>query len=135
MALNLFDRTVTSGIVFQAATGEFRVSSPSPAFSATGDRFSTLIAKAQSNQFQRFSNPRLFTPIESNRVTSIFKIPAKNQRANTVGFEAEFTNVDFARTTWMAFYDGNGCSIRKLYFLPENRGLSFGGTIVKDSKS
>lgn len=132
MPFNFFDKTVTRGIVFQAAKREFRVSNPAPAPPANDDRFSTLIGRAQSRRFQRFSDPRLFTPIEGNRVTSIFKIPAKNRRANTAGFGAVFTDVDLARTTWMAFYDRKGCLIRKLYIPPRSRGLSFGGIIVKN---
>lgn len=135
MPFNFFDKTVTRGIVFQAARRKFAVSNPSPAPPANDDRFSSLIARAQSRQFQRFSNPRLFTPVDGNRVTAIFKIPGKNQRVNTIGFGAVFVDVDLPRQTYMDFYDKKGCLIWRLSIPPRDRGLSFGGIIVRGNKN
>lgn len=135
MPFDFFDKTVTRGIVFEAAGGKFAVSNPSPAPPADDDRFSSLIGNTQSQQFDRFSDPRLFTPVKSNIVSATFKIPAKNQQASTAGFGAVFADVDQFRHTWMDFIDRNGCLIGRLFIRPKDKGLSFGGIIVKGKKN
>lgn len=127
MPFNFFERTVTRGFVFQAAGRKFAVSNDG----SGDDRFSSLLPRSQSRRFRTFSPPRLFTPVNNNRVGVVFKIPTKNQRAATAGFGTVLTDVDIDNVTWIDFYARNGCLIKRVFAPKMSRGLSFVGIIVK----
>jgi hypothetical protein len=59
--------------------------------------------------FEDFSPVRVFTPVGSNVTDARFFVPGTNggSPATTSGFGAIFSDVDFANTTKLEFFDGN----------------------------
>lgn len=125
---NFFDVTVTRGALFKAKGGQFRVSNPVP--TPFDDRFNSILPQSQAARFKTFSPKRLFTPLLSNKVTVLFKIPGKNIKAAVTGFGAVFTDVDLKKKTRMVFLDKKGCKIASVSVKPSSKGLSFAGIVA-----
>lgn len=125
---------LTRGFLFSARFGnQFAVSNP-VLFPPKNDyRFSTCVGVAQSQQFQTFSNPRLFTSLNDNRLTVTFRCPGTGIKATTGGFGAIFTDVDIYGETYMDFFDEKGCLIRRVIVPTSDKGLSFAGLWVPAS--
>lgn len=130
---NFFDKVVPRGIIFKTARGEFRVSNPGPPI--VDDRFNSILPPSVSTMFQRFSAPRLFSPLFSNKFKAVFRVPDKNQKAAVTGFGAVFTDVDAVGKTKITYLDRSGCKLAVLKVAPKNRGLSFAGLVVLDKKT
>ena len=79
--------------------------------------------------FEAFSPQRLFVPIGSNITDTSFFIPGTNGgvAATTSAFGAVFSDVDFANTASIQYFDVNGGSLGTFFALPANEGLSFLG--------
>src|SRR5207253_1630628 len=90
------------------------------------------INPAYATTFVTFSPFRLFTPIGSNITNGTFSIPGTNGAvpATVSGFGAVFTDVDFANTTSIQYFDANNASLGT-FFVPQgtqsNQTLSFLG--------
>ena len=129
---DFFNTEVTRGAVFRTKTGEFRVSNPVDE-DIVDDRFDSIVGKRIARMFVRFSLFRLFTPLNSNKMTMTFRIPAKDglgDRATSSGFGAVFTDVDLKKLTSLSFFDKKGCFIAKVFVPPRSKGLSFAGIVV-----
>lgn len=129
---NFFNTVVPRGAVFTTRGREFRVSNPTASDEPTDNRFNSILPRSASRQFRRFSLERLFTPLKRNKVTTAFRIPGSDVKANTVGFGAVFADVDQSRATNMRYFDQDGCLIARVNVRPINRGLSFAGIIVQN---
>ena len=130
---DFFRNNVTRGAEFLAVEGRFAVSNPPPADAPSDvrdNRFSSFNSKF-AWLFRTFSPKRLFTPVKSNQVRILFSVPQSNRAAHVSGFAAVFTNVVLRGETLMHFYDANECLILRLPIIPQRRGLSFSGIIVK----
>lgn len=112
----------TRGAVFSPK--QLRVSNDVP---VTDMRFNSIVLNAQSIQFQRFSQKRLFSPLKRNVVNIQFRIPGSKKRACVSGFGAVFTDVDLAGKTRMRFFDDKRRIIRNLPVAARSSGLSFLG--------
>ena len=79
--------------------------------------------------FETFSPLRLFAPIGSNITDMSFFIPGTNGgvAATAAAFGAVFSDVDFANTASIQYFDLNGVSLGTFFALPANEGLSFLG--------
>ena len=82
--------------------------------------------------FSTFSPLRLFTPIGSNITDVTFFIPGTNglSTATVTGFGAVFTDVDFASTTKIDYFDINNSLLTSQFVAPgtvANGSLSFLG--------
>lgn len=130
---DFFNQEIPRGAIFSTKTGEFRVSNPAPAQPAD-DRFNSILSSGVAGGFQTFSAPRLFTPLDSNKMSANFRVPGSETIAAVTGFGAVFTDVDFPGETYMNFYDSKLCVIGKVFVPPLDKGLSFGGLIVIDPK-
>src|SRR5713226_4107834 len=85
-----------------------------------------------STIFSTFSPLRLFTPIGSNITDVTFFIPGTNglSTATVTGFGAVFTDVDFASTTKIDYFDINNSLLTSQFVAPgtvANGSLSFLG--------
>lgn len=127
---NFFKDTVTRGVEFFTAGGKFAVSNPPPTDPFREDnRFSTFSSKFPK-RFKTFSSPRLFTSAKSNKFTTVFSIPAKNDKALVSGFGAVFADVILKGKTNLSYYDKNNCLIVSVDVDPKPKGLSFAGILV-----
>ena len=131
MPKDFFNTVVPRGAIFHAKNDKFAVSNPADN-NPVDDRFSSLLPKFVTEQFQRFSLERLFTPVDKNKVRVKFNIPGTHKRALVRGFGAVFTDVDHKRKTHMKFFDKNGCFITKVRVPAKNKGLSFVGIVTKN---
>jgi hypothetical protein len=79
--------------------------------------------------FETFSPLRLFAPIGSNITDMSFFIPGTNGgvAATAAAFGAVFSDVDFANTSSIQYFDVNGVLLGTFFALPANEGLSFLG--------
>src|SRR5262249_46959995 len=80
--------------------------------------------------FSTFSDPRLFTALESNITEVLFFIPGTAISATVDGFGAVFTDVNSDDSTKIEYFDVNGALLFSRHVLPgpTNRGsLSFLG--------
>ena len=121
------------GAEFLAVEGAFAVSNP-PYTDPSGvkdNQFSSFNPNFPK-LFRTFSPPRLFTPVKSNELITVFSVPgSKNgDKAIVSGFGAIFTNVAKKWTTFLHYYDENECLIFRLPVKDFSKGLSFGGIIV-----
>lgn len=130
MPFDFFNTVAPRGAIFNTKDKEFRVSNSANPADTHDDRFDSILPKAVSNQFQRFSPERLFTPLKSNKMAVTFRIPSTNKRARTTGFGAVFVDVDRPHATHMRYFDKNGCLIARIAVPPRNEGLSFVGIVV-----
>lgn len=139
---NFFRDEVTRGILFIVDGDEFRVSNPimedDPGF---GDNLFDTFNRDNPNQFQAFSEPRIFSPLTDYTFTEEFFIPGSgaDDPALISGFGAVFVDVDNKKQTSMEFFDVEGESLgvffaqaspQKLSFL----GVDFGKAIVAKIK-
>lgn len=86
------------------------------------------------NQFQPFSNTRLFAPLGANVMDVHFTIPGTtDEQALTKGFGVVFTDVDLVATTSIEFFDIFGASLGLVYAEAFDKGLSFLGRIFDDA--
>ena len=131
MPKDFFNTNAPRGALFHAKNDKFAVSNPADD-NPVDDRFSSLLPKFVTEQFQRFSPDRLFTPVDDNKVDVKFNIPGTHNRALVRGFGAVFTDVDAHGHTSMAFHDKNGCFITKVQVPAKNKGLSFVGIVTKN---
>lgn len=113
----------TRGAEFSTLNDEFRVSND-----GVDNEFDTFNAD-NPNQFQTFSPTRLFSPLESNVFEVSFFVPASDRRATVAGFGAVFTDVDFALTTSIEFFDPGGGALGSFFVDPDPQGLSFLGVL------
>lgn len=132
MPFDFFNRMVPRGAIFSAKGNKFAISNPIPP--PKDFRFSSLNRRASKN-FITFSDPRLFTPVRSNIITTSFRIPGKNTRASVSGFGAVFVDVNKRGKTYLNLFDRNGCLIAKIAVGPRAKGLSFAGVFVKGIRS
>jgi len=90
--------------------------------------------------FQTFSPFRIFTPVGSNLTDVTFFIPGTNglSPATVSGFGAVFSDVDFANSTSIQFFDISGGSLGT-FFAPNgsgvNQSLSFLGVLYNAGES
>lgn len=128
---NFFNVTVTRGAEFGTGAGsEFRVSNPDaadPTAPAGGDDEFSSINPTYPDQFQTFSNPRLFTPFGTNVLDVNFFVSGSNTPATVNGFGAVFTDVDVGNSTVMQFFDAVGNELLSEFVAPDPQGLSFFG--------
>ena len=113
----------TRGAEFSTLNNEFRVSND-----GIDNEFDTF-NPSNPDQFQTFSAPRLFAPLDSNVFEISFFVPATNRQASVAGFGAIFTDVDFALTTSIDFFDPDGASLGTFFVDPDPQGLSFLGVL------
>jgi hypothetical protein len=82
--------------------------------------------------FTTFSSPRLLAPLGANLLDVFFTVPGTIDLALTNGFGAVFTDVDFAATTSLSFFDSANNSLGTYYANTFNNGLSFLGVYFTD---
>jgi PEP-CTERM motif-containing protein len=80
-----------------------------------------------SSVFQTFSAQRLFTALGSNIVDVNFFVPGSTNPATVSGFGSVFTDVDFANTTSIQYFNANNISLGTFFVPTANNGLSFLG--------
>lgn len=124
---DFFNKEVTRGLIMSTSGGQFRVSNPQH---PRDDRFDSILPRSVSEQFVRFSHPRLFSPLHSNVFTGFFRIPGNNKQASVSGFGAIFVDVDAVDESFIEYFDKQGCLIDRVFVRPRNRGLSFVGLTV-----
>ncbi len=109
-------------------------STPGTGFALSGDtddgtavRFADL-NPTYEDEFQVFSEERLFTPRGSNVTYVDFFSPAdQTTPALTDGFGTVFADVDLEETTKIEYYDINGSLLLSQYAEAADKGLSFAG--------
>jgi hypothetical protein len=81
------------------------------------------------DEFVRFSEARLFTPVGSNITDGDFSVPGSNGTLPAVvsAFGAVFSDVDVANATTIQFFDFNGMLLTTLAAPAFPGGLSFAG--------
>ncbi|ADJ29145.1 PEP-CTERM sorting domain-containing protein [Nitrosococcus watsonii] len=126
---DFFNATVTRGAEFNTGVGsEFRVSNPDladPTASAGGDNEFDSISPTYPDQFQTFSDPRLFTPFGTNVLNVNFFVSGSDTPATVNGFGAVFTDVDLDDSTSLNFFDINNNLLFSDFVNPDPQGLSF----------
>lgn len=116
LAPNFFNVNSPRGVVFTTPGTGFQVSGTG----ATNNQFSNLEPTAPAF-LEPFSNARLFTSIGSNITDVNFFVPGLTQSATTTAFGAVFSDVDFANTSSLEFFDASNNSIGK-FFVPATNG-------------
>jgi hypothetical protein len=94
--------------------------------SGTAVRFGD-INPTYASRFRTFSPPRLFSPIGSNIVNLLFRVPGTNTPAVVRGFGAVYTDVDIPEKTGFRYYDARGRLLGSFTVPAKPRGLSFLG--------
>lgn len=131
-----FRDNVTRGTVLSVIGDEFRVSDPiletEPGF---GDTLFDTFNVDYPNQFQAFSEPRLFSPLTDYTFTEEFFIPGTGDDfpALIAGYGVVFVDVDDEEDTSMEFFDVNGKSLGKYFVLASPQKLSFLGVYFGDA--
>ncbi|ABW25259.1 calcium-binding protein [Acaryochloris marina] len=133
MPADFFNKTVTRGAEFVTNAGsEFRVSNPDPSDpGAPDDEFDSINA-TYPDQFDTFSEFRLFTPSGSNVTEVEFFVPGSDVRATSSGFGAVFTDVDLADSTKIEYFDIDGNLLQSEFVNPDPQGLSFLGATFEE---
>jgi hypothetical protein len=131
---DFFATVVTRGASFQTLDGSnsFRVSNPTDG--VEDDKFDSIVG-GLSDQFQQFSNNRLFSPLEDNKLVVKFNDPGNAAiPAAVTGLGVVFTGVNTPELTKMEFYDADECLLAAEYVLPSPEGgLSFLGVSFGDT--
>ncbi|WP_299415800.1 calcium-binding protein [Acaryochloris sp. IP29b_bin.148] len=131
---DFFNTTVTRGAEFITdADSEFRVSNPTNDDPGAPDNEFDSINATYPDQFQTFSDPRLFTPSGSNVTEVEFFVSGSNVRATSSGFGAVFTDVDLADSTKIEYFDIDGNLLLSEFVDPDPQGLSFLGATFEDN--
>ncbi|KAL3917666.1 MAG: hypothetical protein SGILL_004606 [Bacillariaceae sp.] len=125
-----FANVVPRGALLETSDGSdsFRVSNPPEDQGIEDDKFDSIVGSL-SSQFQQFSNERLFSTFEDNKLIIKFVDPGNTAfPAAVTGLGVVFTGVNTARLTKMEFYDANECLLACEYVTPSPAGgLSFLG--------
>ncbi|MEM7625570.1 MAG: PEP-CTERM sorting domain-containing protein [Planctomycetota bacterium] len=116
-------------------------STPGTGFALSGDaddgtalRFAD-INPTYEDEFQAFSEERLFTPRGSNITRVDFFSPAdQTTPATTRGFGAVFADVDLADTTTLEYYGLGGTLLLSQTVEVADKGLSFAGAQFDDNE-
>jgi hypothetical protein len=86
-----------------------------------------------TEEFQTFSEERLFSPIGSNVVNLRFYLPGTDTPAAVRGFGAVYTDVDRKETAAFQFFDVDGDSLGKFAVPVSENGLSFLGVAFRNA--
>ena len=122
---NFFNVNSPRGVVFATPGSGFAVSANAgvgtPQFGNIDPNYPTF--------FEPFSAQRLFTAIGSNIVDVSFFVPGGAQSALTRGFGVVFSDVDFANTTSLSFFNQSNALLGTYFATPSggNEGFSFLG--------
>lgn len=128
MPADFFEVDIPLGAVFVTDGDEFRVSNTPETAHPADDRFDSIVGHDIASRFMAFSPDRLFAPLKSNTMSTVFTVPGKpGVEATTSGFGAVFTDVDAEHETKMKFMDKHGCHIAEVYVPAQAKGLSFAG--------
>jgi len=125
---NFFNSNSPRGTVFSTPGTGFQVSASATNPTSTPVEFGN-IDPSYPTLFRTFSAPRLFTSLGSNITDVNFFVPGTTTPALVSGFGAVFTDVDFANTTSLQFFDFNN-NLLATTFVPSSSGnetLSFVG--------
>jgi hypothetical protein len=128
---NFFNVNSPRGAVFSTPGTSIRVSADDSNPTGTPVRFGD-INPTYVNTFSTFSAQRLFSPIGSNIVDMVFRVPGSDTPALTRGFGAVYTDVDIASNTAFEYFDINGTSLGTFDTPVSNNGLSFLGVSFTD---
>jgi len=120
---NFFNVNSPRGVVFSTSGIGFQVSGNAAVAPVRFDN----INPTYSSIFQTFSPQRLFTALGSNVLYVNFFVPGSNTSAATNGFGAVFTDVDFAGTTSIEYFNASNTSLGTSFVPTANNGLSFLG--------
>ncbi len=126
---NFFNVNSPRGVVFSTPGTGFQVSAKAGNPTVTALRFGNLNPN-YINDFQTFSPERLFTALGSNITDVLFFTPGTTTPAVVSGFGVVFTDVDFATTATLQFFDPIGLSLGVFSvpaLLPGSQNLSFLG--------
>ena len=115
---NFFNVNSPRGVVFSTPGTGVEVSASTA--SGVAVRFGN-IDPTYTQLFQAFSQPRLFTAINSNIVDVSFFVPGSSDAALTRGFGAVFTDVDLPNTTSLMFFGANN-QLLGTFFVPSAVG-------------
>ncbi|HLZ36594.1 MAG TPA: hypothetical protein VKP64_02295, partial [Mycobacteriales bacterium] len=120
--------TARRGAVFTAPGNRFQVSATQNNPTKTAVRFGNL-NRQYPQIFATFSPPRLFTALNTTRMSVYFFVPGTNRPATVSGFGAVFTDVDRPGTTWLDYVDQRGRLLHRQQVPPAggSRSLSFAG--------
>lgn len=130
---DFFNKIVTRGAEFSTnKDSEFRVSNPEVTDPGAPDNEFDSINPTYPDQFQTFSEPRLFTPSGSNVTEVEFFVPGSDVRATASGFGAVFTDVDLSDSTKIEYFDIDGNLLESEFVDPDPQGLSFLGATFED---
>lgn len=135
MPADFFNKTVTRGLELSTDAGsEFRVSNPDATDPGAPDNEFDSINPTYPDQFQTFSEPRLFTPEGSNVTEINFFVSGTDVPATVTGFGAVFTDVDLADSTKIEYFDVDGNLLESEFVDPDPQGLSFLGVTFDDAR-
>jgi hypothetical protein len=123
---NFFNVNSPRGAIFSTPGSSVRVSADDSNPTNTPVRFGDINPN-YVNTFSTFSPQRLFSPIGSNIVDLVFRVPGADTVALTRGFGAVYTDVDLAENTAFEYFDVNGASLGSFETPASNGGLSFLG--------
>ncbi len=131
---NFFNVNSPRGVVFSTPGTGFQVSANVVNPTATPIEFGNIDA-SYPGLFRTFSPQRIFTSLGSNVLDVSFFIPGSMTPAVTTGFGAVFTDVDFANTSSLQFFDASNNSLGT-FFAPNiagaNETLSFLGVLFSE---
>jgi hypothetical protein len=117
---NFFNVNSPRGAVFTTPGSGLQVSANAVNPTATPVEFGN-INPAYPGFFSTFSPQKLFTAIGSNIVDVNFFVPGSTTAALTRGFGAVFSDVDFANTTSISFFDASN-NLLDTFFAPSITG-------------
>ena len=120
-----FDTFQTRGAIFTTpGSGLSQATANSPG--GLGD-----IDPTYATEFVRFSESRLFVPVDSNTTDGFFSVPGSNGTMPAVvsAFGAVFSDVDVADATTIQFFDINDMPLWTLAAPVSPGGLSFAGVL------
>ena len=124
------------GVEFETESAVSLFGVSNPIFTADpffGDNEFDTLNPTYPDQFETFSSPRLFSPLDSNVMTVDFVEPGvfdgngNPVAAKVNGFGAIFTDVDLPDSTKLEFFDGDGDLLFSQFVEPDPQGLSFLG--------
>ncbi len=136
---DFFNTVAPRGVVY---------SSPGSGFQTSGSNGDPLtvdraveefgnINPTYADNFRTFSAEKLFTAVGSNIMDVLFFVPGTNVQATVSGFGAVFTDVDFANTTKLDYYDLDNQLLFSSFVqaVPDsNESLSFLGVSFTDGE-
>jgi hypothetical protein len=124
--MNTFNAGATTRGLVSTSSGTFEISGqPSPEFGEINATYPAI--------FQTFSAPRLFSPLGTNVMDANFFVAGTSTPASVFGFGAVFTDVDFANTSSLEFFNLANVSLGTFFVPTFNNGLSFLGVTFTDA--